>query len=224
MIGIMEELLEVFDLQDRNIGVMERQAFYKEIEREWKARGNTSKKVRQMRLVLMNTDGKIYLQKRSSKKEQNGGLYDKTVGGHVRQGYTVNITLVQECAEELGFPATVLNDDEFLHAIRNVDLHVIGIFRKVDDVKEYESVRVTPRGSFTMKSICAFFIGYYDGSIRFADAEASGIEVFDLPDLRAEIAHHPEKFTEDLKYFVEQYAQYLVPVSALLEQQEQNIL
>jgi hypothetical protein len=40
-----------------------------------------------------------------------------------------------------------------------------------------------------------------------------------LEELQEEIAHYPEKFTEDLKFMIEKYEKYLVPVSELLQQQ-----
>lgn len=60
-----------------------------------------------------------------------------------------------------------------------------------------------------------FFIGYYDGSIRFSDGEASGIETHTLMELKDDIIESPQKYTEDLKFMVEQYGKYLVPVSEL---------
>jgi hypothetical protein len=59
------------------------------------------------------------------------------------------------------------------------------------------------------------YVGYYDGAIKFKDGEASGIEVLSLDDLKEELLAYPEKFTEDLKFMIEKYEKYLVPVSAL---------
>jgi isopentenyldiphosphate isomerase len=49
----------------------------------------------------MNSAGRIYLQKRSRIKEENTGMYDKTVGGHIVAGDSANMTVVKECAEEM---------------------------------------------------------------------------------------------------------------------------
>ena len=61
----------------------------------------------------MNSKGRLYLQKRSKFKEVNPGAYDKTIGGHVPNKHTWNMTLIRECAEELGFPATIVSSKEF---------------------------------------------------------------------------------------------------------------
>ena len=60
------------------------------------------------------------------------------------------------------------------------------------------------------------YAGYYDGPIKFKDGECSGIEVFSLSELKEELGNFPNKFTEDLKFMVEKYEKYLVPVSELL--------
>ena len=60
------------------------------------------------------------------------------------------------------------------------------------------------------------YVGYYDGAIKFRDGEASGIEVLSLDELKEELTTHPEKFTEDLKFMIEKYEKYLVPISELV--------
>jgi hypothetical protein len=62
-----------------------------------------------------------------------------------------------------------------------------------------------------------FYVGYYDGPIKFKDGECSGIEVFSLDELKEELKIFPEKFTEDLKFMVEKYEEYLISVSELLD-------
>ena len=137
----MPEELEVFDLQGKSLGIQSRDAFYSEIKDEFSKSGKISKKVKSVRLLLMNSEGRIYLQKRSNLKSENPGLYDKTVGGHVSKGESWNITVVRECAEELGFPASVLSDEEF-GAAANINLEIVGIFKKVDELTNFESTRI----------------------------------------------------------------------------------
>lgn len=58
----------------------------------------------------------------------------------------------------------------------------------------------------------SFYLGYYDGAIRFVDGESSGIKVFSLEDLKEALEKQPEIFTEDIKYMVEKYGSLLVPL------------
>lgn len=209
----MPELLEVFSLKGKSLGFQSRSKFYSEIKKEFAKKGKISKKVKAVRLILMNSKGGIYLQKRSNAKKENPGLYDKTIGGHVYKGHTWELTVVKECAEELGFPAAVLGGKEFNEAVKNVDLRVIGVFKKISQNSNFNSVRITKKGGkFIEPFITNFYLGYYDGSLRFADGESSGVEVYKLKELKKEIEKTPEKFTEDLKYMVKKFGKYLKPI------------
>ena len=209
----MNELLEVYKLDDTLIGTQDREEFYSEARKEFEEKGAVSKKTKTIRVLLMNSPGRIYLQKRSALKNENSNLYDKTIGGHVIAGDTFDLTAVKECAEELGFPATVLSEQEFAQAKNSVDLKTVGILKKVDYISDFKSTRVLKDGtSFIQPYMCNIYIGYYDGAIRFADGESSGVETFLINQLKDDVAKNPAKFTEDLKFMVEKYADLLVPI------------
>lgn len=209
----MSEKLEIFNLKGKSLGTQDRDAFYSEIKKEFSAKGKISKKVKSIRLLLINSEGRIYLQKRSKLKSENPGLYDKTVGGHVAKGESWNMAVVRECAEELGFPATILTDTKFKGAVASTNLKIVGIFKKIDEVSNFESTRIDKNGNkFVQPFISAFFVGYYDGAIRFVDGESSGIEVFSLDELLSEIKNNPTKFTDDIKYMISKYKKYLKPI------------
>ncbi|MGV8161835.1 MAG: NUDIX hydrolase [Candidatus Nanoarchaeia archaeon] len=205
----MVEQIEVYDLAGNLIGVQDRKKFYEESKKEFEQKGSISHQTKTIRLLLLNSKGRIYLQKRSRLKEDNGGLYDKTVGGHVVAGDSFNITVVRECAEELGFPAAVLSEEEFNKAIRVTDLTVIGVFRQVEVLSNYASTRTSKEGQFVQPHFTAIYIGYFDGAIRFIDGECSGIDSFSLEELEQEIKDNPEKFTADVLFIIERYRQHL---------------
>lgn len=211
----MKELLDVYDISDRFIGAQERTAFYREIEREFSETGTITKKVKTIRVLLMNSQGRVYVQKRSLTKSHNAGLYDKTIGGHICHDHTAHITLVKECAEELGIPAVMLSDDEFARAITSTNLSIIGIFRQAGIVTDYLSVRKTKKGDLLQPFINMFIVGYYDGAIRFCDGESSGIEVFELADLLSAIRQYPERYTDDLRYFIGHYEHLILPIAKI---------
>jgi isopentenyldiphosphate isomerase len=208
------EQLEIFDLDDKFLGTQERKEFYADIKKEFKEKGKISRQVKSVRMLIMTSEGRIYIQRRSKRKKENPGLYDKTIGGHVKAGHTWKLTVVQECHEELGFPAVILTDDEFIKALSGTDLRIIGLLRKVDHISQFISVRKTKEGdSFEQPYINNFYIGYYDGGIRFCDGESSGIEVFTIEELEKQIAEEPTKFTEDLKWMIKRYRHLLVPLN-----------
>ncbi len=209
----MNEQLEIYKLDDTFIGNQDRQEFYKEAKKEFENVGKISKKVKTIRVLLMNSVGRIYLQKRSELKDENANLYDKTVGGHVTAGSTFGLTVIKECAEELGFPATVLSELEFEQSIRSIDLKIIGVLKKVDYLSNFESTRILKNGGkFTQPYMTEIYIGYYDGAIRFADGESCGVETFSIDQLKKDIENNPSKFTEDLKFMINKYFEFLIPI------------
>lgn len=210
---MQDEKLEIYDLDSNLIEIQDREDFYSEIKAEFEESGKISKKVKTIRLILMNSFGRIYLQKRSKLKSENSGLYDKTVGGHVTAGDSFDMTAIRECAEELGFPATILSPDEFEKSIKVTNLEIIGIFKKVEYIPTFMSERLLKNGQkFVQPQMTSIYIGYYDGPIRFVDGESSGIEVFSLDELKEEIENNPDKFTADIKFMVDKYEKYFIPI------------
>ena len=67
----MAELLEIYDLQSNLIGVQDRKEFYEEIKEEYENVGTISRKVKAVKLFLMNASGGVFLQKRSKIKNEN---------------------------------------------------------------------------------------------------------------------------------------------------------
>jgi isopentenyldiphosphate isomerase len=84
-----EELLNVYDADGAVIGARPR--------REAKASGLA---VGAVNVLVANTLGEVLLQRRPDDKE-NGGLWDKSVGGHVSAGEEFDETAVREAGEEL---------------------------------------------------------------------------------------------------------------------------
>ena len=208
-----KELVEVYDLDGKMIGLEERNKFYKKVQEEFSKTGKITKKIKTIRLLLLDSNGRIFLQKRSKIKKDNSGLYDKTVGGHVQSDDSFEMTAIRECIEELGFPTTILGEESFNKAIKTTDLNIIGVFRKVDFIETFLSIRkIKNEKDFIQPHITTMYIGYYNGPIKFKDGESSGIETFSLKELEEEIQKKPEKFTEDIKFMMKKYRKYLKPI------------
>lgn len=206
----MSEKLEIYNLDESLIEVKDRNEFYKEIKEEFEKTGKITKQVKRVLLLLMNSQGKIVLQRRNSLKQENSGLFDKTVGGHVEEGDSYEVTLIKECAEELGFPVSILDESNFSRALRKTDLKVIGIFKEIDYNSNFQSIRITESGTkFVQPYMQTVYIGYYDGSLQFIDGESSGIQLYTVKELENEIKNNPNLFTEDLKVLFEKYKEEL---------------
>jgi isopentenyldiphosphate isomerase len=85
----VHELLNVYDASGAVVGTMERG--------DAKAKGFAAGAVQ---LLLLNQEGRVLLQRRRDDKE-NGGLWDKSVGGHVQAGEDFDDALRREANEEL---------------------------------------------------------------------------------------------------------------------------
>lgn len=62
-------------------------------------------KHRSVHIVVVNSRGRILLQKRSAKKDSHPGFWDISVGGHVDVGEEYDDAARREIAEELGIEA-----------------------------------------------------------------------------------------------------------------------
>ena len=84
-----EESVSVFDAEGRVVGALPR------------AQAKRSRlAVGAVNVLLVNARGEVLLQRRPEDKE-NGGRWDKTVGGHVDEGETFDEAAVREAGEEL---------------------------------------------------------------------------------------------------------------------------
>ena len=62
-------------------------------------------------------------------------------------------------------------------------------------------------------SMVNFYMGYYDGAIRFIDKEACGIQIFSLEELKQEIKEQPENFTDDIKFILKKFKNKIKPIT-----------
>jgi isopentenyldiphosphate isomerase len=60
---------------------------------------------RAVHILVFNEQGQLFLQKRSMKKDLNGGLWDTSAAGHVDAGEDYDISAIREIEEELGIQA-----------------------------------------------------------------------------------------------------------------------
>src|SRR5438477_7036946 len=135
-----EELLNVYDAEGRVVGARPRRAA--------KASGLA---VGAVNVLVRNPRGEVLLQRRPIDKE-NGGRWDKSVGGHVSAGEDFDTTAVREAGEELfddGSSGRVrLAGDlaEFERRERDEDLRRLVLIRRVAFQWSLRDVRHAPGG------------------------------------------------------------------------------
>ena len=91
MINDQHEWLDVVDSDDQVIGAATRADIHREGLRH-----------RAVHIVVLNTAGDVFLQLRSNQKDNDPGLWDTSVAGHVDSGETYLECAVRELQEELG--------------------------------------------------------------------------------------------------------------------------
>ena len=116
---LQKEQIKVFDLKNNFVGFENKFSFYKEIRDEYRKKGKVSRKVHTIRLFLLDIDGNLYLSRIRRLKKENTLLFDKTIRAHIRKNETPAYTALREAEEELGFPAIVLDKEDFMDSLKN---------------------------------------------------------------------------------------------------------
>ena len=87
----LDELFDIVDENDQPVGTMPRREVHRLKQRH-----------RAVHLLVVNREGKIFLHKRSMKKDLFPGVWDSSAAGHVGAGEDYDSTAVRELEEELG--------------------------------------------------------------------------------------------------------------------------
>lgn len=174
-----EEILNVYDAAGEVVGARPR--------REAKASGLA---VGAVNLLLTDARGRVLLQRRPDDKE-NGGRWDKSVGGHVAAGETFEETMVREACEELfdsqGTPCVRLASSEAEYgallgeglARRGVVLRRVGLRLNLRDVRHTHG-----GGLRNVLYHVAIFRGRTDLAAEAftpQPSEIAGLQYFDAP-------------------------------------------
>ncbi len=84
---------------------------------------------RAVHILVFNDEARLFLQKRSMKKDLNGGLWDTSAAGHVDAGEDYDISAVREIEEELGISAHTLEPLFKLPATAAIGMEFIQVYR-----------------------------------------------------------------------------------------------
>jgi len=87
----LDELFDVVDEQDRVVGQAPRRVVH---ANGWRHRA--------IHVLVFNREGRVFLHKRSMRKDLFPGTWDSSCAGHVGAGEDYDPTAVRELAEELG--------------------------------------------------------------------------------------------------------------------------
>jgi len=117
------ELLDVVDADDRVTGVKTRGEIH--------AQGLMHRAVH---ILVFNSGGELFIQKRSMSKDNNPGLWDSSAAGHVDSGEDYGDCAIRELGEELGIRVAAPLEQLFrLAASRITDMEHCVVYRYVSD-------------------------------------------------------------------------------------------
>src|SRR5688572_25544439 len=168
----VDELLNVHDEAGRVVGARPR--------KEAKAAGLA---VGAVNVLLVNAAGELLMQRRPADKE-NGGRWDKSVGGHVGAGEDFDQAAVRETGEELFDDPRCArvrlagSEAEFKSLAGSTDLGDNVLFRRAGLQLGLRDVRVAPGGGIrNVVYHIAIYIGRTDVPIASFSPQESEIDI-----------------------------------------------
>ena len=162
-------------------------------------------------LVLYNGKRQLYVVRRSDKKDENPGLYDKTVGGHCNYGENFDQTLRRETREETGIEVTVTSDEDFVDVRQSANLREKAVVRRIAFDPWCPSLRKMRTGTPWVKRVrVAIYAGQYEGDVSFKDREAVELNLWTPEQLAKEIRQNRNRFTKDIVEILGRYATQII--------------
>ncbi|MEK7153312.1 MAG: NUDIX domain-containing protein, partial [Patescibacteria group bacterium] len=124
------------------------------------------------RVFVLNSEGKVLLQKRSERLADNPGKWDQSAGGHVDEGEDYLMAIKRETFEELGIKPEVFIEIGKFYIEREISS---GFLRRFQTI----------------------FTCTWNGPIHFAQAEVAEIDWFSSQEIDAWLARSPDDFTKN---------------------------
>lgn len=186
---------------------MKRDEFYEEQIKIFKLTGNPTRACDIIDIFIFNSDGDVLVQKRSKNKNHNPGLFDKSIGGHVKYDDTYSHTVMVETVQELQTPSIVLRNKKDFE--KTIDVlaeytETIAII-KHNDTEIHRLPKILNGEKIDILNRVHLYFGVYDGRTRPVDKEAQGVLYYKFDDLLEEMETRPDMFTDDLHILIQKY-------------------
>ena len=167
-----EDIFDIVDEFDQVIGRDRRSVIHSERRRH-----------RAVHILLRNSHGQVFLQKRSANKDKNPNRWDSSCSGHVDTGEDYDSAAVRELEEELGIKL------------------VIG---QLEKIRKFSAMAETG-----MEFVWVYF-GHYDGPFVLNPEEISDGRFWDLAEVDREIEVNRQEFSGAFRYIWTQVRSLLV--------------
>lgn len=172
---MQKEKVILVDEWDQEIGIEEKVKVHRE-----------GKLHRAFSIFVLNSAGKLLLQKRAKTKYHSGGLWTNTCCSHPRPEESIADAAHRRLQEEMGFDCELRKIFSFTY---NAKLD--------NDVYENEYDHV--------------LLGTYDGEPRPSREEVDDWKWIDLDELREDLRENPDRYTYWLRICFDKVSQFLSP-------------
>ncbi len=204
----MSEIINIYTRENPGKSIpFERSLFYDEEIQRSKSGLPVVRYIEVVNIFLFTESGELIIQKRSKEKRHNANLLDKSIGGHVQNGDSPNLTAMIETIQELQVPSIVLgNNTDFMRTFS-----VLSKYINTSALLEYvsseymDSEKIFDGEKVTIGNLAHIYFGIYWWPVKNIDKEAKGILYYTLEDLLSEMEEHPNIFTPDLCTLVPRY-------------------
>ena len=207
-----EELVSTFELSKPDICVpMKRAEFYADQIVSLTSNRKPTKAVGIVDVFLFDTEGEIFIQKRSNSKTHNPGLFDKTIGGHMQFGDDPTYTVMVETVQEMQVPSICLYTDEDFKktfTLLRSYLETVAVIKHVATFIDVFQKQIDGAQVPVVNKKYLYF-GVYNGSVKTVDRESKGVLLYTLDDLQKEMMKNPHQFTHDLHFYLENYGEHM---------------
>lgn len=203
----MNEMINTYLLDDPETLIpMDRGEFYAEQIEAFEKTRKPTRAAAILDVFIFNRVREMLVQKRSYDKAHNPGLFDKSVGGHIRYGDTADFSVMVETVQELQTPSIVLkNDVDFIKALKLLAGYTatVAIIKHVK-TKIYHLEKIIDGKTIIIANKVHLYMGVYDGSTRIVDREAKGVLFYTLEELEKEMNQFSKAFTQDMHIFFQE--------------------
>lgn len=162
-----EEIIKAYDRDQKAVAEGTRHDILRRMREEREADHDSPYAVQVIHLLLYKPQTGLYVVQRANDKDENPGMWCKTVGGQVLKGENPEHALKRETWEEIGIRLLVCPEEDYLSLLKKADLKKSAVVYRASLLPWFESRRVDRQNKAWKKTMQSFiYLGAFDGDLR----------------------------------------------------------